>query len=128
MAHAHAYASTNHDDHAFMEAIGAEIESQMCRQLLNRTGLVNSLTLLRSAMKSHFRREESIMMAENYPYMFQHKGSHDYIINYVSIFISCFAPGREDAPAEVWPLLKNTLETHITKYDDPLAGYLDRSP
>jgi hemerythrin-like metal-binding protein len=125
MASAHAYASVNHDDHSFMDAIGTELGALMMRQPLDRNRIVNSLTILRAAMKAHFNQEESIMKAENYPYLFQHKGSHDYIVNYISIFISSFAPGREDAPADIWPLLKKTLETHIAKYDDPLASYLD---
>ncbi len=128
MASAHAYALTNHEDHTFMEAIGSELAELMVCQPQNRNRIVNALTILRSAMISHFRQEEAIMKSENYPYLFQHKGSHDYIINYISIFISSFAPGREDAPADIWPALKKTLETHIQKYDDPLILYLGVNP
>lgn len=125
MAAASAYASMNTDDHGFLESIGAELAATLSTSPVDQFRANRALQLLKSSMLLHFSQEEALMRRHNYPDFFHHKFSHDYIVTNLTVFISSFTMGHEGASAHMWPALKTSLDTHITRYDDALSSYLD---
>ena len=124
MAAAQAYASLNHDEHLDMEGIGANLDALMSEPAPDRIRIAHSLSLLKASMLLHFAHEEALMKEANYPNLFHHRRSHNYIVNEISVFISAFVSGRESTTNDIWPHLKKTLDTHITRYDDDLPHFL----
>lgn len=122
---AHVYALMNSDDHSFLEAIGAELEEIIRTHPIDRGRILGTLSLLRSSMLLHFSQEEEIMKRYNYPGFFHHKFSHDYIAINLSVFISSFRQGHDEASRHVWPALKLALDKHVCRYDTALKAFLD---
>ena len=127
MAGAHAYASMNHDEHRDMEEIGAQLSALLTAGNTDRAAVIASLNLLKASMLLHFAHEESVMKEGNYPNFFHHRRSHNYIMTELSVFIGSYAAGRVDTLNDIWPHLKKTLDTHMTKYDDDLVNFLGQA-
>ncbi len=124
MSAAEAYAEMNHDEHLDMEAIGANLDALMSERAPDRTRIAQSLSLLKASMLLHFAHEEALMKEANYPNLFHHRRSHNYIVNEITVFIAAFVSGRETTTNDVWPHLKKTLDTHIARHDNDLSRYL----
>ena len=124
MSGVHAYMHMNEQEHRGMEEIGKNLSDLMSRPDVDRGKVVGSLNMLKAAMLLHFAEEEALMKENNYPNFFHHRRSHNYIATELSVFISSFVAGRSDARGDIWPHLKKTLETHITRYDDDLSAFL----
>jgi len=127
MSGAHAYATMNDDEHKDMEAIGTELNSLLTDPEPDRSRVITSLNMLKASMLLHFAHEESVMKERNYPNFFHHRRSHNYIMTELSVFIASYATGRGDSLADIWPHLKKTLDTHMSRYDDDLTNFLDRA-
>ncbi len=128
MAYVQAYQTTNDQDHNSIVAIGSELGLLLTGPTLDRNRVAYALNMLKASMLLHFSDEEELMKSHNYPNLFHHKRSHDYIISVLAEFISAFAVGRESTTADLWPHLQKTLDTHMQRYDADLAGYLGHTP
>ncbi len=128
MASIQVYETSNEEDHKTIEAIGSELGQLLNGQALDRNRVAYALNMLKASMLLHFSHEEAIMKQHNYPNLFHHKRSHDYIMSILSEFISAFAVGRESTTADLWPHLKKTLDTHLLRYDADFAAYLSQLP
>ena len=124
MAAAHAYATMNQEEHLDMETIGTNLDALMAEAAPDRTQIAQSLSLLKAAMLLHFAHEEALMKEANYPNLFHHRRSHNYIVNEITVFIGAFVSGREATTNDIWPHLKKTLDTHIVRYDNDLTAFL----
>ncbi len=128
MPAAHAYTSDNHDEHLDMETVGAHLAALMAEDAPDRILIAQSLSLLKASALLHFAHEEALMKEANYPNLFHHRRSHNYIANEISVFISAFVSGREATTNDIWPHLKATLDAHIIRHDNDLASFLNTKP
>ena len=118
------YDQSNHQDHAHIVEIGAELWGIMTNPMYDRDRVAIALNLLRSSMMLHFADEESEMRRCRYPGADQHVRSHKHIIDILADFMSAFAVGRESTAIDLWPHLEHTLETHMARYDAEFAAHL----
>jgi hemerythrin-like metal-binding protein len=128
MASVQVYETGNDQDHKSIVAIGSELGLLLTGPTLDRNRVAYALNMLKASMLLHFSHEEAVMKEHNYPNLFHHKRSHDYIISILSEFITAFAVGRESTTADLWPHLQKTLDTHMHRYDADFAGYLGQVP
>jgi hemerythrin-like metal-binding protein len=127
MASIQVYETSNDEDHKTIATIGDELGQLLSGQALDRNRVAYALNMLKASMLLHFSHEEAMMKQNNYPNLFHHKRSHDYIMSILSEFISAFAVGRESTTADLWPHLQKTLDTHLQRYDADFAAYLGQA-
>ena len=127
MASIQVYETSNDEDHKTIATIGDELGQLLNGQTLDRNRVAYALNMLKASMLLHFSHEEAMMKQNNYPNLFHHKRSHDYIMSILSEFISAFAVGRESTTADLWPHLQNSLDTHLQRYDADFAAYLGQA-
>ena len=127
MASIQVYETSNDEDHKTIATIGDELGQLLNGQTLDRNRVAYALNMLKASMLLHFSHEEAMMKQNNYPNLFHHKRSHDYIMSILSEFISAFAVGRESTTADLWPHLQKTLDTHLQRYDADFAAYLGQA-
>ncbi len=125
MASVQVYETTNGQDHKSIVTIGNELGLLLTGPALDRNRVAYALNMLKATMLLHFSDEEALMKQNNYPNLFHHKRSHDYIMSILSEFISAFMVGREGTTADLWPHLQKTLDNHMHRYDADFASYLD---
>ena len=124
MATSQAYSLNNKRDHDGIVVIGVQLFGMMTNPMFDRTRVSQGLNSLKASLLLHFSEEESVMKAQGYPGLPQHKRSHDYIMSILADFMSAFAVGREGVDPDLWPHLEHTLDNHMARYDAELETYL----
>lgn len=74
--------------------------------------------------QEHFRTEEALMVASNYPEMTRHKGAHSVLIGQVKELLVKFDHGETVLPATLSKFLADWLNHHIKGEDKALIEWV----
>jgi hemerythrin len=76
--------------------------------------------------KAHFANEESLMAANGYPSLEEHRELHAYLISRIRDFEQSFELGEQFTPVDVYEFLCSWLGDHIQASDRNFGEYFCR--
>lgn len=90
-----------------------------------KESIASVLNELISYTQTHFRHEEVIMQANNYPAFAAHKAEHQKLINEVSAFKKKFDEGSMTLSVSIINFLRDWVKNHIQKVDKQYSDFLN---
>lgn len=123
------------EDHRCLAAILNHIAPDICRCAQGGwtwavgARLLSRLETLGAHTREHFRREEQVMRASDYPAFAQHKAEHDLLLaEYTVMLRDIRGAGPQSLELGTLNALKQWLIGHVLHDDKALADYLLSDP
>ena len=94
----------------------------------NQTNNSDAAYTLREFVKiaqAHFQAEEAFMEIIRFPYISEHKSSHDKLKKSISQLMAKMMT-EEISPQDIVQLLHNYITTHLTTYDAKIKDFLNQ--
>jgi hemerythrin len=126
MLTAQTYATTNADDHQYIEVIGDSVSAMVSGRLSDRAQLIKALHTLKRSLQLHFLIEENTMSDLGYDGLPEHHRSHLLIVSEVNGYLQSIAGNNEEPSINIWPQVKTILRHHMQRFDTDFAHYLER--
>lgn len=86
---------------------------------------LSRLDRLIASTRSHFSREEQIMLDEDYPDYQPHKRLHEALLAEIDELRARFVAGDMEIGGETLDFIKTWLTSHILESDKTLGGFLE---
>ncbi len=109
--------------HKELFRIAGELHSAMMRGA-GRFVIGDTVTKLIDYTGRHFRDEETLMKASQFPQFTSHKAEHDNFITAVTVLKKGLADGQITVSVDTMQFLRNWLENHIMGRDQVVARHI----
>ena len=91
---------------------GKDVIGKILQRLIDYTG-------------QHFAAEESVMEANSYPGLTNHRAEHKALVDHVLSFQKQFLEGQSGVPTALMPFLQKWLHNHILHTDKEYGPFLN---
>jgi hemerythrin-like metal-binding protein len=111
-------------EHKYLVALINNIHDDFCSKKIDRN-IADAFVHLTKYFTKHFRNEEAMMYAGNYPLLKEHKRQHEDLTDELSDLTEKFIAGEDHISEETMDFLKKLLFDHVISEDKKICLFFD---